>query len=110
MKNELLIKLNLKHIGALTSKPYAYTARPWELENIDSIDFHDAFGSNTQVSVRGSEILRVLPKVNENLNEEWITDKARYSYDGIKQQRLTEPLLKKTVNSHLLAGKKLLIL
>ncbi len=85
---------NLKHVGALTSKPYAYTARPWELENIDSVDFHDAFGSNIQVSVRGSEILRVLPKVNENLNEEWITDKIRYSYDGIKTQRLTEPLIK----------------
>lgn len=87
-------QINIRLVGALTSKPYAYTARPWELETVDSIDFHDALGSSIQISIRGSEILRVLPKVNENLNEEWITDKARFSYDGTKQQRLTEPLIK----------------
>lgn len=84
----------MKLIGALTSKPYAFKARPWELENINSIDYHDANGTNIKVSLRGSEILRILPKINNNINEEWISDKIRFSYDGLNKQRLFSPLLK----------------
>lgn len=84
----------IKLIGALTSKPYAFKARPWELENISSLDYHDASGTNIQVSIRGSQILRVLPRINNHINEEWISDKIRFSYDAFSQQRLFNPLLK----------------
>lgn len=84
----------MRLIGALTSKPYAFKARPWELENINSIDFHDAHGTNIKVSIRGSEILRVLPRVNNRINDEWISDKIRFSYDGLNKQRIFYPLLK----------------
>lgn len=76
-------------IGALTSKPYAFTARSWELRNVESIDVFDSTGSTIKLSTRGSSILRVLPKINDHLNEEWITDKVRFSYDALKFQRLT---------------------
>src|SRR4051794_35816193 len=75
-----------KQMGALTSKPYAFTARPWELRSLESIDFLDAMGSSLRVDVRGLNIMRVLPRVNEALNEEWLTDKARFSYDAVKRQ------------------------
>lgn len=84
----------MKLIGALTSKPYAFKARPWELENISTIDYHDANGTNILVSVRGSQIMRVLPKINTHLNDEWISDKVRFSYDGFSKQRLFHPMLK----------------
>lgn len=75
-------------IGALTSKPYAFTARSWELRNVESIDVFDSMGSSIKLSTRGSSILRVLPKINDHINEEWITDKVRFSYDAFKSQRL----------------------
>jgi len=75
-------------VGALTSKPYAFTARSWELRNTESIDVFDSVGSTIKLSTRGSSILRVLPKINDLINEEWITDKVRFSYDALKFQRL----------------------
>ena len=78
----------MKLIGALTSKAYAFQGRPWELENINSIDFHDAHGTNISVSIRGSEILRILPRINNKINDEWISDKIRFSYDGFNKQRI----------------------
>nr|XP_006636856.2 PREDICTED: NADH-ubiquinone oxidoreductase 75 kDa subunit, mitochondrial [Lepisosteus oculatus] len=81
-------------VGALTSKPYAFTARPWETRKTESIDVSDAVGSNIVVSTRGGEVMRVLPRLNEDINEEWISDKTRFAYDGLKRQRLTQPMVK----------------
>ncbi|XP_039613802.1 NADH-ubiquinone oxidoreductase 75 kDa subunit, mitochondrial [Polypterus senegalus] len=81
-------------VGALTSKPYAFTARPWETRKTESIDVLDAVGSNIVVSTRGGEVMRILPRLNEDVNEEWISDKTRFAYDGLKRQRLTQPLVK----------------
>ena len=86
--------IDLCPVGALTSKPYAFTARSWELKSANSIDIHDAMGSNVKIDVRGNEIMRVLPRLNESINEEWITDKTRFSYDGLTNQRLDNPKLK----------------
>jgi hypothetical protein len=79
-------------MGALTSKPYAFSARSWELKSFDSIDLNDSIGSNIRIDTRGSDILRILPRTNDNLNEVWITDKVRFSYDGLSSQRLNTPL------------------
>ncbi|XP_068447095.1 NADH-ubiquinone oxidoreductase 75 kDa subunit, mitochondrial-like [Clinocottus analis] len=81
-------------VGALTSKPYAFTARPWETRKTESIDVMDAVGSNILVSTRGGEVMRVMPRLNEDVNEEWISDKTRFAYDGLKRQRLTQPMVK----------------
>lgn len=81
-------------VGALTSKPYAFTARPWETRKTESIDVLDAVGSNILVSTRGGEVMRVMPRLNEDVNEEWISDKTRFSYDGLKRQRLTQPVVR----------------
>ncbi|XP_068602173.1 NADH-ubiquinone oxidoreductase 75 kDa subunit, mitochondrial isoform X2 [Brachionichthys hirsutus] len=81
-------------VGALTSKPYAFTARPWETRKTESIDVLDAVGSNIVVSTRGGEVMRILPRLNEEINEEWISDKTRFAYDGLKRQRLTQPMVK----------------
>ncbi|NYZ12234.1 NADH-quinone oxidoreductase subunit G [Azospirillum sp. RWY-5-1] len=81
-------------VGALTSKPYAYTARPWELRKTETIDVMDAVGSNIRVDTRGPEVMRVLPRLNEDVNEEWIGDKTRYHHDGLKRQRLDRPYLR----------------
>lgn len=86
--------VDLCPVGALTSKPYSYNARPWELRKTESIDVLDAVGSNIRVDTRGTEVLRILPKANDNINEEWISDKTRYAYDGLKRQRLANPLIK----------------
>nr|YP_007890796.1 NADH dehydrogenase subunit 11 [Seculamonas ecuadoriensis]AGH24491.1 NADH dehydrogenase subunit 11 [Seculamonas ecuadoriensis] len=86
--------IDLCPVGALTSKPYAFTARAWELKSTESIDVSDAVGSNIRIDLRGSEIMRVLPRLNEDVNEEWISDKARFSYDGLKRQRLHNPMIK----------------
>lgn len=86
--------IDLCPVGALTSKPYAFTARPWETRKIESIDVMDALGSNIVVSTRSGDVLRILPRVNEEVNEEWISDKTRFAYDGLKRQRLTAPMLK----------------
>lgn len=86
--------IDLCPVGALTSKPYAFVARPWETRRTDSIDISDAVGSNIVVSSRTGEVLRVLPRVNEEVNEEWISDKARFAYDGLKRQRLITPMIR----------------
>lgn len=82
-------------VGALTSKPYAFKARSWELRKTETIDVHDAVGSNIRVDSRGGEVLRVLPRLHEDVNEEWINDRTRFSYDGLKKNRLDRPYLKK---------------
>ena len=80
--------IDLCPVGALTSKPYAFISRPWELKKIDSIDVMDAVGSNIRFDIKGDKIMRVLPRINESINEEWISDKARFAYDGLLNQRL----------------------
>ena len=86
--------IDLCPVGALTSKPYAFTARPWELRKVDSIDVMDALGSNIRIDARGSEIMRVLPRLHEEVNEEWISDKTRFACDGLKRQRLDRPYIR----------------
>lgn len=86
--------IDLCPVGALTSKPYAFTARPWELTKTESIDVMDAMGSNVRIDARGMEVMRILPNANEAINEEWISDKARFSYDGLKVQRIDSPYVK----------------
>ncbi|KAH7883116.1 Ndufs1, NADH-ubiquinone oxidoreductase 75kD subunit (775) [Phlebopus sp. FC_14] len=86
--------VDLCPVGALTSKPYAFHARPWELKNTESIDVMDAVGSNIRVDSRGVQVMRIQPRTNDDVNEEWISDKTRYAYDGLKFQRLTTPLIK----------------
>src|SRR5579859_4497852 len=82
-------------VGALTSKPYAFAARPWELKKTDSIDVFDAVGCNIRIDVRGPEVMRVLPRTNEDVNEEWIADKSRHAIDGLLRQRLDQPFVRK---------------
>lgn len=86
--------IDLCPVGALTSKPYAFHARPWELKNTESVDVMDALGSNIRVDSRGVQVMRIQPKTNDDVNEEWISDKTRYAYDGLRFQRLTTPLIK----------------
>jgi NADH-quinone oxidoreductase subunit G len=86
--------IDLCPVGALTSKPYEFKARNWELHKTQSIDVMDAVGSNIIVNTRGNEVMRVLPLTNDNINEEWISDKTRFSYDGLKYQRLDRPMIK----------------
>ncbi len=81
-------------VGALTSKPYEFTARPWELRKVESIDVSDAVGSNIRIDTRGGAVLRVLPRLHEGVNEEWISDKARFAIDGLKNQRLDRPYVR----------------
>lgn len=81
-------------VGALTSKPYAFTARPWETRKTDSIDVMDAVGTNIIVSTRSGDLLRMVPRLNEDVNEEWMADKGRFCYDGLKRQRLTQPMVR----------------
>ena len=87
--------IDLCPVGALTSKPYAFTARPWELKKTESIDVMDAMGCNIRIDSRGREVMRVLPRMNEEVNEEWISDKTRYACDGLKRQRLDRPYIRK---------------
>ncbi|KAL4972392.1 hypothetical protein BDW66DRAFT_122941 [Aspergillus desertorum] len=87
--------IDLCPVGALTSKPYAFRARPWELKHTESIDVHDALGSNVRIDTRGMEVMRVLPRLNDDINEEWINDKSRFACDGLKTQRLTTPLIRR---------------
>jgi NADH-quinone oxidoreductase subunit G len=86
--------IDLCPVGALTSKPYAFTARPWELSKTESIDVMDALGSNIRVDARGREVLRILPRENDDVNEEWISDKTRFVWDGLKTQRLDRPYVR----------------
>jgi NADH-quinone oxidoreductase subunit G len=87
--------VDLCPVGALTSKPYAFAARPWELTKTDSIDVLDAVGSNIRVDARGPEVLRVLPRLHEDVNEEWISDKTRHACDGLRRQRLDRPYVRR---------------
>ncbi|MET3854338.1 NADH-quinone oxidoreductase subunit NuoG [Rhizobium sp. OAE497] len=87
--------VDLCPVGALTSKPFAFTARPWELNKTESIDVMDALGSAIRVDTRGREVMRVMPRVNEQINEEWISDKSRFIWDGLKTQRLDRPYVRK---------------
>ena len=86
--------IDLCPVGALTSKPYAFMARPWETRKTETIDVHDAVGSNIVITHRTGEVLRILPRMNEEINEEWLGDKSRFACDGLKRQRLIEPMIK----------------
>ena len=81
-------------VGALTSRPYAFNARPWELKKTESIDVMDALGSNIRVDAKGAEVMRVLPRLNEAVNEEWISDKTRHACDGLLRRRLDRPYVR----------------
>src|SRR6476620_2319087 len=86
--------IDLCPVGVLTSKPYEFKARPWELTKTETIDVMDAIGSNIRVDVRGREVMRILPRTHEDVNEEWISDKTRFVWDGLKSQRLDRPYLR----------------
>src|SRR5438445_2003852 len=86
--------VDLCPVGALTSKPYAFAARPWELTKTESIDVMDAVGSAIRIDSRGREVMRILPRTNEDVNEEWISDKTRHVVDGLRVQRLDQPYVR----------------
>ncbi len=86
--------IDLCPVGALTSKPYAFTARPWELTKTESIDVMDALGSNIRVDTKGREVMRILPRNHDGVNEEWISDKTRFVWDGLRRQRLDTPYIR----------------
>ena len=86
---------NYNYIGALTSKPYAFKARSWELQSMESIDLFDSLGSTIKLDLKGSEIVRILPINNKYINDEWLSDKSRYAYDGLKRWRFIHPMIKK---------------
>ena len=86
--------IDLCPVGALTSKPYAFKARPWELTKTESVDVMDAVGSAIRVDARGREVMRILPRLNEVVNEEWISDKTRFVFDGLRSQRLDKPFIR----------------
>jgi NADH-quinone oxidoreductase subunit G len=87
--------IDLCPVGALTSRPYEYEARPWELKKTLGIDVSDATGANIRIDARGREVMRVLPRINDDVNEEWISDKARYQVDGLTRRRLDRPYLRR---------------
>ncbi|MEN8859699.1 NADH-quinone oxidoreductase subunit NuoG [Qipengyuania flava] len=87
--------IDLCPVGALTSRPYAFEARPWELKKTLSIDVSDAVGSNIRLDSRGREVMRALPRINDDVNEEWISDKARYQVDGLSKRRLDKVFMRK---------------
>ncbi len=86
--------IDLCPVGALVSKPYAFTARPWELTKTESIDVMDALGSNIRVDTKGREVMRFLPRNHDGVNEEWISDKTRFVWDGLRRQRLDTPYIR----------------
>ncbi|MBI1172072.1 NADH-quinone oxidoreductase subunit G [bacterium] len=86
--------IDLCPVGALTSKPYAFTARPWELTKTESIDVMDALGSNIRIDTKGREVMRILPRNHDGVNEEWISDKTRFIWDGLRRQRLDTPYVR----------------
>jgi NADH dehydrogenase (ubiquinone) Fe-S protein 1 len=90
--------IDLCPVGALTSKPYAFKARPWELYHTETVDVLDGLGSNIRVDSRGMVVMRVLPRLNDDINEEWINDKSRFACDGLNTQRLTIPLVRQEGN------------
>ena len=87
--------VDLCPVGALTSKPYAFSARPWELKKTQSIDAMDALGSNIRVDTRGREVMRILPRNHDGVNEEWLADRSRYVWDGLRRQRLDRPFVRR---------------
>ena len=87
--------IDLCPVGALTSKPYAFSARPWELKKTETIDVMDALGSNIRVDTKGREVMRILPRNHDGVNEEWLSDKARFVWDGLRRQRLDQPFVRK---------------
>src|SRR5215831_12526525 len=92
--------VDLCPVGALTSKPYAFAARPWELGKTESIDVMDAVGSAIRIDTRGREVMRILPRVNEDVNEEWVSDKTRHVVDGLRTQRLDQPYIRNNGRLH----------
>lgn len=86
--------IDLCPVGALTSKPYAYNARPWELRKTESIDVMDAMGAAIRVDAKGSAVMRILPRISEEVNEEWLSDKSRFVWDGLSRQRLDKPYIR----------------
>ncbi len=86
--------IDLCPVGALVSKPYAFTARPWELTKTETIDVMDALGSNIRVDTKGREVMRILPRNHDGVNEEWISDKSRFVWDGLRRQRLDTPYIR----------------
>ena len=92
--------IDLCPVGALTSKPYAFNARPWELRKTEGIDVFDALGANIRIDSRGSEVLRILPRLNEEVNEEWLGDKSRFAHDGLRRQRLDRPYARRNGRLH----------
>ena len=92
--------VDLCPVGALTSKPYAFAARPWELSKTETIDVMDALGSAIRVDARGREVMRILPRVNDDVNEEWISDKTRHVVDGLRTQRLDQPYIRENGRLH----------
>ncbi|MCJ8140195.1 NADH-quinone oxidoreductase subunit NuoG [Falsirhodobacter halotolerans] len=86
--------IDLCPVGALTSKPYAFTARPWELTKTESVDVMDALGSNIRVDTKGREVMRILPRNHDGVNEEWLSDKSRFIWDGLRRQRLDVPYIR----------------
>jgi len=87
--------VDLCPVGALNNAPYSFQARPWELKSNYTIDVMDAMGANIDAHTRGADLLRILPRINEEVNEEWISDKSRHAFDGLKKQRLTVPMSRK---------------
>jgi len=94
------------HRGALTSKPYSFVARPWEFKSVESVDFFDSTGSSVRFDTRGDKILRALPRVNENVNEEWVSDRTRFSVDGFRVQRIDRPFVNLDNSTHGLPWSK----
>ncbi|MAK12573.1 MAG: NADH-quinone oxidoreductase subunit G [Candidatus Pelagibacter sp.] len=98
--------IDLCPVGALTSKPYSYEARPWELNKVETIDVMDAVGSNIRMDSKGWEVKRVLPRINDEINEEWISDKTRYACDGLLNNRIDTPYVKKNGKHHAASWKE----
>ncbi len=92
--------IDLCPVGALTSKPYEFIARPWELRKTESVDVLDAVGSNIRIDARDAAVLRVLPRLHEDINEEWISDKTRFAVDGLKRNRLDRPYVRRNGKLH----------
>src|SRR4029453_5178756 len=86
--------IDLCPVGALTSRPYEFRGRPWEVRKIESIDVMDAVGSNIRIDARGREVMRILPRTHEDVNEEWISDKTRFVWDGLRSQRLAHTYIR----------------
>ena len=96
--------IDLCPVGALTSKPYAFTARSWELSKTQTIDVMDGMGSNICLDARGGQVMRIVPRINDEINEEWISDKARFIWDGLASQRLDRPYIRKEKGGRLVAS------